>query len=1052
MARSPSGLAKLSRPRLFDAVPRERLFARLDEMRCHPLIWISGPPGAGKTALVGSWLASRNLPCRWYHVDAGDVDPATLFFYLVELGHGRRGKPLPYLTADYLLDLPAFCRRFFREFFARMPAESVLVFDNCQEAPSSPFYKILTLAASELRHGMTIAALSRQQPPAELSKLQANRDLAVLAWEELRLTRDETLAIAQRSQVTRMADVDDLFRRSDGWAAGLVLLLANLKQGARPADSHAETEEALFAYFAGEIFDRLPSSERDLLMRTALLPEVTPDLAAALCGNAAAPALLERLYRKQYFTDRRTQPRLSYRYHDLFRDFLLARAEEEFSGDELNRVRCSAADLLLEAAQHEPAVRLYEEARRWDRIEAVIIGQADALMGQGRWQTLLRWHDMLPREHAERNPWLLYWRGVAEEINDVPRSRLALEKAIHGFAARGNRAGEALALSTLVEGYFQEWNTVDTMDPWLDALLHLLDEQPQHIPQAYVSRAQTSLLIGLLHRRPGDPALRTCLSAINAHIAEESNPSERMRMTLFLILYHDLMGDWERVDELLRRAAELRAMPSVAPRLRIWEVFRSCHHHTFLGNPGKAIEESELVLRLAKDEGVMISPAFQLLGHAMALLGIGRVAEGYARLQEARPLLQPGRYMEVVFFHWLEVWAVVLQGDHPRAQALWDAFAKMPAVGVAFHTAYNLPAIFLLAERGDCNEALQRVSRWREMLRGMGSPFLNYNLDLMEAYARLATGDETLAIAALSAAFGAAARCGFYGNLGWVPEMMSRLCAKALEARIESDFVSRLIRRKSLKPPRDAQHWPWPVKIYALGRFLVLKDEQPIRFARRPQHRPLELLQAIIAGAGTGARISELVAGLWTDSEGDAAHTAFGVALHRLRKLLGSDDSLLVREGRVYLNPVICWVDALAFDAQATSALAYPELNEQGLQAVERLVRLYSGHFLGNDVDSPWAVRFRDRLRAKFRRLVLTLGTALESDLAWARAAMVYQRALEVDNLQEDIYRRLMVCLREQGERAGAVNVYRRCRDLLSIVLGVGPSAETEAVARSLQR
>jgi hypothetical protein len=285
-----------------------------------------------------------------------------------------------------------------------------------------------------------------------------------------------------------------------------------------------------------------------------------------------------------------------------------------------------STDLLVRAAQPEAAVNLYQQAHAWDRIEVVVLEQAESLMRQGRWQTLLRWHDMLPVQYAERNPWLLYWRAVAEEITDVPRSRLALQGAIDGFQSLDDPIGEILALSAFVEGYFQEWNTVDTMDGGLDALLRLVSRSPQRIPDAYVYRAQASLLIGLVHRRPGDPALRRCVAAITARIAEEADPTERMRMTLFLILYHDLMGDLERVDELLRRTAVLRAVPSVAPRLRIWEAFRSCHHHTFVGNPDKALQESELVLRLARDEGVMISPAFQLLGSAMALLGTGRIA------------------------------------------------------------------------------------------------------------------------------------------------------------------------------------------------------------------------------------------------------------------------------------------------------------------------------------------------------------------------------------------------------------------------------------------
>jgi DNA-binding SARP family transcriptional activator len=52
--------------------------------------------------------------------------------------------------------------------------------------------------------------------------------------------------------------------------------------------------------------------------------------------------------------------------------------------------------------------------------------------------------------------------------------------------------------------------------------------------------------------------------------------------------------------------------------------------------------------------------------------------------------------------------------------------------------------------------------------------------------------------------------------------------------------------------------------------------------------------------------------------------------------------------------------------------------------------------------------------------------------------------------LAEELYQRLIACHLVQGEYAQALNAYRRCRELLSIVLGVQPSARTEAlVART---
>jgi two-component SAPR family response regulator len=215
----------------------------------------------------------------------------------------------------------------------------------------------------------------------------------------------------------------------------------------------------------------------------------------------------------------------------------------------------------------------------------------------------------------------------------------------------------------------------------------------------------------------------------------------------------------------------------------------------------------------------------------------------------------------------------------------------------------------------------------------------------------------------------------------------------------------------------------------------------------------LDLLQAIVALGPREASRERLTELVWPDAEGDGASDAFDVALHRLRRLIG-EDAVVLEHGQVSLARSRVWTDAQAFERLADQIhKGADKHNGNGTtysRAVDKALTLYGGHFLANEPERPWMLSARERLRMKFERVVEHAGAHYEQSGELGQAAGLYRRAIELDPLAEGFYRKLMTCHARAGDTAEALEVYRRCRHVLSVVLGVRPSPKTDALRASL--
>jgi two-component SAPR family response regulator len=96
-------------------------------------------------------------------------------------------------------------------------------------------------------------------------------------------------------------------------------------------------------------------------------------------------------------------------------------------------------------------------------------------------------------------------------------------------------------------------------------------------------------------------------------------------------------------------------------------------------------------------------------------------------------------------------------------------------------------------------------------------------------------------------------------------------------------------------------------------------------------------------------------------------------------------------------------------------------------------------------------LKVRQELRDHFLRAILDAARECEHARRWEDAAILFRSGLELDSLNEGLYRGLMFCHQQLGDHSEALQAYRRCRELLTRFLGIPPNAKTQALYHSVR-
>lgn len=1049
MTRLHPQLAKLSPPRLHNTVVRARLFDAVDEARQHPIIWVSAPPGAGKTTLVASYVRTRNQGAIWCQLDRGDADPATFFYFLQQAARrslALRAAPLPLLTPEYRSDLPGFCRRWFRTVFTEAETGSILVLDNYQEIDvDSALHGALAQALEEIPAGSNVIIVSRTDPPPTYARLLASESIARLGWDALRLTLDETDAIARVRVQSDPAMLRALFDLSGGWAAGVTLLLEQVRRdGTLEQTDGPGPCEFVFDYFAHQIFEAEPHRTRDLLLRTALFPDFTAALAVAISSNAEAPRILESLHRRRLFIERRPGSEPSYQYHALFHAFLRDLLPKHYAAGKMDDLVAHAAALLRMMDRGEEAFPLYAQTEDWDSAADLLTVRAPFLIGQGRLQAVADWADRLPVAVRAGKPWVEYWTAMALQPVHPSDAFRRLMQVFDAFRHAGDATGQMITAAGILDTLYTEFADFRKMDPWIDVLAGFLRSDPVFPTQESELRTYLSF-VGTVYRAPGHPLLAHCARRVEALLELPFDVNLKVVAAQRLGAYADAATDLELWNRVAARIAPLLDSSALTPANATRYLEIAAYHHYLAWQVDESVACYERAREIARREGLSNANLRASVYLVLCKRRAGRLASAEKTLAELEAIPKPTHGATLAVYLHAKALMAFTRGDLAQALELENAALSTvlqsgnlysEVVLSAFHAAFLIAA-------GDLDDAARYLDRARTLSTGTVTDSARAYIALHQAHLAHRKGEWCTRGERLREALEFGRHRGGIARLRWAPEAMAELFPVALEEGIEPALVGALIREFAIAPPSPtAEHWPWPVKIHSLGSFAVCLHGAPIAFGRKVPRKLLALLQAIIALGGNEIPEQQLVDALWPDEDGDTGHRLFRVALHRLRKLLGNADLIRQCAKSVTIDRNRCWVDAWAFEALLRN-------RDRARPDCHAAIELYRGHFLPTVEDAPWLVAARARLRGRFTQAVTDCGQALESEARFEEAIAHYQRSLEIDSLAEPFYQGLMRCYVRLDRHGEAVATYGRLRRTLSVTFGVPPSAQSERLYAS---
>lgn len=399
---------------------RQRLVDLLAQNMHKKLIVLCAGAGYGKTTLLSQLISSKKFPYMYYHLEHSDAAPAAFFSYLIA---GMRalypefGKKTERLGQFFNAPQRYFSiivGTFINEIMLYVKKDTYLILEDYHALyPSEQIENILAYLLDHLPEHLHLIITSRVALPLSVSQLRARGELFELGNQHLRFTKEEIRELFSMvyAGTLKESELEWIREHSEGWPTSLRLILQSAAYFEdekstgyirKILEDYYRSQSNIFNYFAQEIFNKETKRTRQFLIDCAPLEWLTPELCNAVTKRRNAAALLGSLTTRNAFLVR--IPGVGYRFHNLFRDFLISKITDK---QRTKRGYRRAGDFHLKEGRPEEAVRFYLLAEYYGKASSIIQNIGAGWIRQGKSGILCSYIEMIPKPFRLQRPSLL---------------------------------------------------------------------------------------------------------------------------------------------------------------------------------------------------------------------------------------------------------------------------------------------------------------------------------------------------------------------------------------------------------------------------------------------------------------------------------------------------------------------------------------------------------------------------------------------------------------------------------------------------------------------